>query len=267
MDCDRKCHFAEYYECSKLAASKALELEVLGTDYGGTSWTTSDQARHVSSSLALDANSHLLEVGSGSGWPGLFLGKTTGCEVTLLDVPFNALEYAAERAASDGTAGRVHLVNGDATALPFNDGSFSCLSHSDVLCCLPAKLEMLQECRRVATTGGRMHFTVINPAPDLSPSDYQKVIDAGPPYVGLSGSYDSLLTQASWQVLERVDVTAEFGKTLQKVITALRRNTPELQEAFGVQELRDEWRHNEDELALVRAGLYQREIFVTVAVE
>ena len=265
MDCDQKCHFAEYYEFSNLAAIKALELDVFGTDYGGTSWTTSDQARLVASSLALDANSRLLEVGSGSGWPGLFLAKTTDCEVVLLDMPFNALAYAAERAASDGTAGRVHLVNGDATALPFNNESFSCLSHSDVLCCLPTKLEMLQECRRVATTGGRMHFSVILPAPDLSPSDYQKVVDAGPPYVGLSGSYDSLLTKASWQVLERVDVTAEFGNSLKKFITALRKNTPELKKAFGAQELRDEWRQCEVELALVRAGLYQREIFVAVA--
>ena len=114
MDCDRKCHLAEYYECSNLTASKALELEVLGTDYGGTSWTTIDQARHV-----------------------------------------------AKRAASDGTA--------------------------------------------------------------------------------------------------------EFGKTLQKLITALKRNTPELQKAFGLQDLHDEWRHNEDELALAKAGMYQRVIFVAVA--
>ncbi len=265
MDCDQKCHFAEYYEWSKLAASKALELEVLGTDYGGTSWTTIDQARHVASSLALDSNSRLLEVGSGAGWPGLFLAKTKSCEVTLLDVPLNALEYAAERAASDGTTGRVQLVNGDATALPFNDESFNCLSHSDVLCCLPGKLEMLKECRRVTTPGGRMHFSVIKPAPDLSPSDYQKVVDTGPPFVGLSGSYDSMLPLASWKILERVDVTAEFARTLQKEITALRRNTPELQEAFGVQDLRDEWRHCEDELALAKAGMYQRVIFVAVA--
>ena len=265
MNCDQKCHFADYYEFSNLAAIKALELDVFGTDYGGTSWTTSDQARLVASSLALDANSRLLEVGSGSGWPGLFLAKTTDCEVVLLDMPFNALAYAAERAASDGTAGRVHLVNGDATALPFNNASFSCLSHSDVLCCLPTKLEMLQECRRVATTDGRMHFSVILPAPDLAPSDYQKVVDTGPPFVGLSGSYDSMLPLASWKVLERVDVTAEFAKTLQKEITALRRNTPELQEAFGVQDLRDEWRHCEDELALAKGGMYQRVIFVAIA--
>ncbi len=265
MDCAQKCDFADDYECSKLAAIKALELEVLGTDYGGTSWTTSDQARHVASSLALDSNSRLLEVGSGSGWPGLFLAKTTGCEVTLLDLPLNALKYAAERAASDGTAGRVHLVNGDATALPFNDASFNCLSHSDVLCCLPAKLEMLQECHRVATTGGRMHFSVIHPAPDLSPSDYQKVVDVGPPFVRLSGSYDSMLPKASWRVVERVDVTTKFGNSLQKQITALKRNTPELQEAFGAQELRDEWRHREDQLALVRAGMLQRQTYVVGA--
>ena len=110
-----------------------------------------------------------------------------------------------------------------------------------------------------------MHFSVIKPAPDLSPSDYEKVVDTGPPFVGLSGSYDSMLPLASWKILERVDVTAEFARTLQKEITALRRNTPELQEAFGVQDLRDEWRHCEDELALAKAGMYERVIFVAVA--
>ena len=137
------CDFAGYYERTQIPAMRKLERDVLGCDYGGTSWTTLSQAHDIADSLSLAPGLQLLDVGSGSGWPGLFLGSATRCDVTLLDIPFNALKLAAERAVQDGLADRVNVVAASGTALPFEDSSFGRLSHSDVLCCLPEKLEML----------------------------------------------------------------------------------------------------------------------------
>ena len=148
------CDFAGCYERTQIPAMRELERDVLGCDYGGTSWTTLSQAHDIADSLSLAPGLQLLDVGSGSGWPGLFLGSETGCDVTLLDIPFNALKLAAERAVQDGLTDRVNVIAASGTALPFEDSSFERLSHSDVLCCLPEKLEMLQECRRVAQKGG-----------------------------------------------------------------------------------------------------------------
>ena len=266
MDSTNCCDFSGHYERSSLAAMKALELDVLGCDYGGTSWTTSRQAKHIMSSLALDSQSHLLEIGCGSGWPGLYLSTTSGCSITLLDMPLIALRQAADRAATDSIRERVNLVNGSGTALPFADASFDRLSHSDVLCCLPEKLEMLDECRRVATDGALMHFAVIMPAAGLAPADHERVIETGPPFIGTPDSYDSLLGISGWRITDRIDVTSDYADSVEQLATGLKKNTPELQEAFGVEELRAAWHHREDQVSITRAGLMQRIVYVASTV-
>jgi ubiquinone/menaquinone biosynthesis C-methylase UbiE len=100
----------------------------------------------------------LLDVGAGSGWPALFLAQTTGCDTTLIDLPLTGLRVAVERAVTDYLAERCRVVVADGAALPFKDGSFDAVSHSDVLCCLPAKLATLQACRPVARAGARWRF-------------------------------------------------------------------------------------------------------------
>lgn len=115
---DQRCDFAGSYERSRLPAVRELERYVLGCDYGGTSWTTRAQAEHIAESLTLQPGVQLLEIGAGSGWPGLFLGSLTGCDVTLLDIPLNALRQAVERAVEDQISGQVRVVAGSGTALP-----------------------------------------------------------------------------------------------------------------------------------------------------
>jgi ubiquinone/menaquinone biosynthesis C-methylase UbiE len=95
------------------------------------------------------ADQSLLDIGAGAGWPALYVARETGCHATLVDIPMNALQQAMERAVEDQTSARVDAVAASGAALPFDDDSFDIVTHSDVLCCLPEKLEMLRECRRV----------------------------------------------------------------------------------------------------------------------
>lgn len=265
MTTDPRCDFAGSYELSKLPAVKALESEVLGCDYGGTSWTTVDQIPQLVGSLELYAGARLLEVGCGSGWPGLYISRITGCRVTMLDMPFVALELAAQRAASDGMLDRVDLVNASGTALPFAAGTFDRISHSDVLCCLPDKLGMLRECRRVVSDTGRMHFSVIEPGPGLSPDDHRRAVDTGPPFVEVRGDYPGLLEKARWHLVERVDMSRDFAKSLQALAAGLKRDSPGLREAFGVDGLREAWQRRDRQRDLVGAGVLQRVVYVAAA--
>ena len=111
-----------------------VERAVLGCDYGATSYTTRDQAERIGRWLELGPGVRLLDVGAGSGWPGLFLARTTGCDVALLDVPMEGLRTAARRLIAEPIAGEGWLAVGDGAALPFRSGWFDALSHSDVLC-------------------------------------------------------------------------------------------------------------------------------------
>jgi len=243
---------------------KALERAVLGSDYGGTSWTTRQQVDSVFSHLELNPDSRLLEVGSGSGWPALFLSQQSGCRTTLLDMPLIALEHASKRAIDDGLAGQATFVSASGTALPFADGTFDRLSQSDVLCCLPEKLEMLQECRRVASADARFLFTVIEPAGELSDSDFEAVLEAGPPYTDVPGGYPAMLEESGWTLLDCIDLTSEFGDTIERLVAGLKTNTPELQEAYGADELHDSWVQNEQQLQLVRDRKLLRFAYVAV---
>ena len=171
--------FAESYELSNLKPMLEIEKRVLGCDYGGTSWTTRAQADQAISLLGLSPDAHLLDIGSGSGWPALYLCGQSGARLTMLDVTVNALQMATERAGRDGLESRVNVIAASADALPFAKGSFDRISHSDVLCCLPEKERMLDECRRVAAPGAQMLFAVIYVAEGLQPAAHQRVVEAG----------------------------------------------------------------------------------------
>ena len=87
-----------------------LERAVCGCDYGGTSWTTREEAENIGRLLLLEKGRRLLEIGSGSGWPALYLAAITGCDATLTDVPGEALRLASERAARDALDDRTRFA-------------------------------------------------------------------------------------------------------------------------------------------------------------
>ena len=100
---------------------RRVEESVLGCDYGVTSWTTRQQAIQMIELLDIGQHRHLLDIGSGSGWPALFVADQSGCDVTLVDIPLNALDQAQSRAEIDDMADRVNAVAASGAALPFDD--------------------------------------------------------------------------------------------------------------------------------------------------
>lgn len=259
------CEFDRTYECGCAPAVRELERHVLGCDYGGTSATTRTEADRIASRLALRPGVRLLEVGAGSGWPGLYLAKSTGCEVTLADVPLAGLRVATERAAADGLASRCVPVAADGAKLPFRERVFDAVSHSDVLCCVPAKLEMLRECRRVARRGARMDFSVIAVAPNLSEAERRIAIEGGPSFVEAPEDYGALLGQSGWRLLERTDVTAAFGRAVRRLLEGTIERTDALTEILGAEEFAERLERRRAALAATERGVLTRELFLALA--
>ena len=257
--------FEKSYEQGRLPAVRKLMQSVLGCDYGGTSWTTRSQADQIADSLELKPGVRLLDVGAGSGWPGLFLADTSGCDVTLVDIPVFALQQASERAAEDNLGQRCHTVAASGAALPFRDGAFDSVSHSDVLCCMPDKVPMLRECRRVVTDEAKMSFSVIMPAPALSEPDWQDAVSAGPPFVEVDDDYANLLSASGWRVIERSDVTQQHLQSLQVLVENMGACVAELTDALGAEELATQKQRRELQISAIQRGLLKREIFVSVA--
>ena len=98
---NQKKRFEVIYERGQLPVIMDIERIVFGSDYGANSWTTAQQVEDLCKLLALDPGDSLLDIGSGTGWPGLYIADQSGCEITLVDIPLSALKIALDRALSD----------------------------------------------------------------------------------------------------------------------------------------------------------------------
>ncbi len=256
--------FDEEYRLAQSAIVLELECVVCGSDYGGTSWASRPEARQIAGLLRLGPDTRLLDVGAGSGWPGLYLARTTGCDVALVDVPLGGLRIAAERAVADRLAGDCWIAAADGTALPFRSAWFDAVSHSDVLCCLESKLALLQACRRVIRDDGRLVFSVISVAPGLSPADHERAVDSGPPYIDSTVAYPELLRQAGWQAVDCVDVTEAYVEAGRILLRAEEARADGLAELLGEAELAERLDRRRSALQAKEAGLHRRELFVAM---
>ena len=255
--------FVADYRLGRADIMRELERVVCGCDYGGTSWTTRSEAQHVAELLGLGPGKRLLEVGVGSGWPGLYLARLTGCDVALVDLPLEGLRIATERALADRLAGVCWTVIADGGALPFKAGWFDAASHSDVLCCLAAKLPVLKACRWAVRTGGTMVFTVIFIAPNLSSADYERAAEAGPPFVGAPATYPDMLQHAGWEITHRADVTGEYAETARRLIREEEARAPALGELLGAAQAAERLAEHRRALGAIADGLLRRDLFAT----
>src|SRR6266508_1108989 len=126
--------FQERYGNRPSPTARQIEQRVIGGDWGANGFTTMAEADALARGLGLSAGDRLLDLGTGRGWPGLYLAAHTGCRVVLADLPLEGLRVAADRAVEEGLAARTGVVTSAASGLPFRAGSFDAVIHTDVLC-------------------------------------------------------------------------------------------------------------------------------------
>ena len=240
----------------------SIEREVCGCAYGGNSWTTRAEAERIATLLNLNANKRLLDLGSGTGWPGLYMAELTGCEAILVDLPIAGMEIASARADLDGIGHCAWPVIADAAALPLAPSSVDAISHSDLLCCLPHKREVLSACSEVVTPGGRMAFTVISIAPGLSTAQQQRARDFGPDYIASEQDYASLLAETGWNLLVQEDITPVFTDACRRQLAADLEHAEDLRGLIGDAALTERLERWREKIVVLEDGLQRREMFL-----
>jgi hypothetical protein len=125
--------FAARYALPSTHVVQEIERRVLGAVWGGNGFTTVAQADALTERLDLRPGKRLMDLGTGRGWPGLYLAKRTSCEVVLTDLPIEGLHHAQHRAEVEGVSSLGAIV-ASARHLPFGRRSVDAIVHTDVLC-------------------------------------------------------------------------------------------------------------------------------------
>lgn len=113
---------------------QAIGRAVLGTDYNANGYTTRAQADRLGDLLDLAPGRLLLDVGSGCGWPGLYLADRHDCAVIALDPVLSGVRTAHRRIGDDAMTGRAWALAATAEALPVRPSSVDAVVHTDVMC-------------------------------------------------------------------------------------------------------------------------------------
>ena len=131
-----------------------------GAAYDEVSRGILDAIEHAINRLRPAAGMRILDVATGTGWTARRLAER-GFDVTGVDFAPEMLAAARERAAAGGL--QVPFLEGDAEALPFEDGSFDAVISTFGVMFAQRPEDAAAELARVCRPGGRLVLAVWTP--------------------------------------------------------------------------------------------------------
>jgi len=142
------------------SAEADVRRAAFGEDIGQSSWITADDWLRYADRVGVGAHSRVLEVGSGSGGPAVYMAKARGCQIVGVDLNEHGVRNGARLAAAQGVSDKVTFQLVDASQpLPYPDGSFDAVLSNDAMCHISHRLDVLRDWHRVLRPGGQMSFT------------------------------------------------------------------------------------------------------------
>ena len=162
---------------------------------------------------ALTPGTRVLDVGSGLGGPARFLAVTCDCDVTGVDLMPEFCDVASELSRRTGLAERTRFRQGNALALPFDDGAFDCAWTIQAQMNIADKRRFYGEIARVLRAGGKFVFQDIC-AGDGRPLDFPV------PWASEAGQSHLIAPQALRALLVTVGLREEIFRDVTAPILA-----------------------------------------------
>lgn len=156
----------------------------------------------------LDANKHVLDVGSGIGGTSRCLAREFGCRVTGIDLTDEYCRAAEMLSNKVGLADKVDYRQGDATKLPFDDGVFDVVWTEHVAMNIPDKTRLYEEMHRVLKPGGTLAIYDVLAGPSgsvLFPVPWARTPDTS--FLVQPNELRRLLEGAGFSIAEWTDTT------------------------------------------------------------
>ncbi len=211
-------------------AEAAVRQETYGEDLGQSSWLTAGEWLGFADRLGIGADSDVLEVGSGSGGPAVYLAIERGCRVTGVDINEHGVRNSAALAEARGVANRAQFRAVDASRpLPYADGSFDAVVSNDAMCHIRDRARVLRDWHRVLRPGGRALFTDAMVVTGPVSHEELAVRSSIGFYIFLPrGENERLLAEAGFRVLTVEDVTDNAADVARRWHDARERQRPAL---------------------------------------
>ncbi|MEC7490331.1 MAG: methyltransferase domain-containing protein [Pseudomonadota bacterium] len=189
---------------------------------------------HMITLSGINANSQVLDVGSGVGGPALYLAEKTGCRVTGVDIIEWNVEEANKRSSLRGLAHKVGFQVGDATALSFADAYFDVVLSQDAWCHVVDKRRVVAEAVRTLRPGGYVAFTDWVELAWMDPEYAAEVrLAVAAPNFATPAAYAGWLVDEGCTVISQIDISQRFDARYQTMISNLKLMEAEITERFS----------------------------------
>jgi len=182
----------------------------------------------------IGAGTKVLDLCAGLAGPARYCAATRGAQVTALELNPGRAAGAERLNALTGMVETVRVVQGDAQALPFADGSFDAVLGQEAFLHVPDKAALLGEAYRVLAPGGRIAFTDWIAKPGLNEAD-RATLRKGIAAIGseTAESYRALLESAGFAAVEVEDLSADWEPILRERLAMYGRLREEARSAEG----------------------------------
>lgn len=142
---------------------RRLWREAFGDDYAEEadplSFVTLTDLRRIAREIRVGPSQTFVDLGCGSGGPGLLVARETGASLVGIDFSPVDVEHAIQRAVAFGLDDRTRFQLGDFTATGLPAASFDGAVSVDALLFVPDKAAAAHEVARILRTGARFVFT------------------------------------------------------------------------------------------------------------
>lgn len=240
-----------------------------GHDLGQQSFATLPYFDHLVARLGLGPDTHVLDLGSGSGGPAIYISSTSGCRITGLEINEVGVEVSRGLAADAGLQDRVEFVLGDGLHMPFEDDTFDVAISMNVLNVFKDKVALFREVRRVLRPGGTWAFlsgTFDFVAGDPQDEAWRGLYSRGyaiPQYPDNLAAYKAMLRESGFVVDEVTEYISDFRNTIERWRDGWIKHRDAIAEEQGARQTDDHIEYFNAYLAMIEAGKASNHLIIS----
>jgi len=171
------------------------------TELGWMNFVTWSELERLAADLPVTAGGRLIDLGSGTGGPGLWMAQRLATTLVGIDMSPPGCAAARRRHERSFTDIAASFVASDMTRAPFVDGAADAIMSIDAVQIPPDRLAIYREAARLLSPGRRFAFTTYD-HPDPPPPDGRRpgrqLVPDSRPLLGAAGfdvlRYDTIPT-------------------------------------------------------------------------